>query len=296
MQARAPRVSVVISTYNRKDSLKRAIKSVLAQSFDDFEIIVVDDCSTEDNKKLVTSFGDERVKYHRLGVNSGHDGKPKNIGILDAQGEYVCFLDDDDIWRQDALKILLTYAVETGVEVAYGDYLIGGKIGWSLDFSAARLNQQNYIAMDTVIVKRDWLLKVGGFDEKVPKFKDWNLWLRLHKMGARFMHIPIIVTELPAVNEGSISEKFSHDKDEAGRYLPTYFNPADCLIYPEVTSIAARKPLRVAIYTMTMNRLEYTKRMCKAMDETAGYPFDWYVIDQGSTDGTARVDQRPYTR
>jgi glycosyltransferase involved in cell wall biosynthesis len=284
--ARVPKVSVIISTYNRKDSLKRAIKSVLAQSFDDFELLVVDDCSTEDVKKLVTSFGDERVQYFRTDVNSGHDGKPKNIGIKHAEGEYVCFLDDDDFWRVDALKILLTYAVETGVEVTYGDYTVGGKIGWSMEFSAARLNQHNFIAMDTVCVKRDWLLKVGGFDENVPKFKDWNLWLRMHKMGARFMHVPIIVCEVAAVSKDSISEKFQNEKDEHGRYLPTWFNPADCLIFPEQTILGPRKPLKVAVYTMAMNRLDYTKRMFKALDKTAGYPFDWYVIDQGSTDGT----------
>lgn len=279
------RVSVIISTYNRKRLLKQAIKSVLDQSMTDFELLVVDDCSTEDVETLVKSFGDPRVRYMRTEKNSGHDGHPKNLGIKAASGEYVCFLDDDDTYRRDALKILTTYAQETGVDVVYGDYLIGGKPGWSLDFSPALLTRRNFISMSVVCAKREALLAVGGFDEDVPKFKDWNLWIRIQKNGGRFMHVPIIVTEV-SVQEKSISSSFETDVDPEGNYLPTFFNPADCMIYPEKTVLGKRTPLKIAVYTLTMDRLEYTKRMYAALDKTAGYPFDWYVIDQGSKDGT----------
>lgn len=279
------RVSVIISTYNRKDRLKRAIKSVLDQSFVDFELIVVDDCSTQDVEKLVRSFGDPRVSYYRTEKNSGHDGLPKNLGISKATGEYVAFLDDDDKYRRDALRILTRYADEGKLDVVYGDYLIGDKVGWSVEFSVARLSQMNFISMCVAMVRREALLAVGGFDQDVPKFKDWNLWLRLQKNGAQFMHVPIIVSEVEIL-EDSVSQKFKTDTDESGRYLPTYFNPADCQIYPENTLLGKKKPLRVAVYTLTMNRLEYTKQMAKALESTAGYAFDWFVIDQGSKDGT----------
>lgn len=281
------RVSVIISTYDRYDGLRRAIKSVLRQSMQDFEIIVVDDCSPNHDQvaMLVEGFQDPRISLLRTRENTGHDGAPKNIGIIHAKGEYVAFLDDDDTWRPDALKILLTYAIESGRDVVYGDYLINGKPGWSIDFSVSRLSQMNYIAMDVAMVRRSALENVGGFDESVPKFKDWNLWLRLQKSGATFLHVPIIVAEVSA-GENSVSTKFEVKKDAQGHYLPTFFNPADCLIYPENTSLGSKKPLRVAIYTLTMDRLEYTKQMYKALNASAGYPFDWYVIDQGSKDGT----------
>lgn len=280
------RVSVIISTYNRKETLKKAIRSVLDQSMPDFELIVVDDCSPQDIEKLVASYGDPRVRYLRTEKNSGHDGLPKNLGIKNATGEYIAFLDDDDTYRRDALKILLAYADQSKSDVVYGDYLIDGKPGWSIDFSVQRLTQFNYISMCVAMVRRDSIMKVGGFDQDVPKFKDWNLWLRMQKSGATFMHIPIIVLEVCADSADSISAKFGNEKDEAGRYKPTYFNPADCLIYPENTILGPRKPLRVAVYTLTMNRLEYTKQMYKALWSTAGYSFDWFVIDQGSKDGT----------
>lgn len=279
------RVSVIISTYNRKDLVKRAIRSVLDQSVEDFELIVVDDCSTQDVETLVRSINDPRIVYIRTKENSGYDGLPKNLGILKATGEYVAFLDDDDVYRRDALKILLAYGRESAADVVYGDYLIDGKPGWSLDFSPGRLSKMNFISMSVAMARRSALLAVGGFDEDVPKFKDWNLWLRLQKNGARFLHIPIIVTEV-SQQEESVSNKFPVDADESGSYKPTYFSPADCKIWPDKTAIGERKPLRVALYTLTMNRLEYTKRMAASIDKLAGYPFDWYVIDQGSTDGT----------
>jgi len=283
----AARVSVIISTYNRAPLLKRAIKSVLEQSMDDLELIVVDDCSTEgDVERLVHSFGDARVKYVRTPENSGHDGRPKNLGIKAAEGEYVAFLDDDDFYRRDALKILLAYAAQSKMDLVYGDYLIDGQAGWSIDFSAARLAQMNFISMSVVMAKRAAVVKVGGFDEAVPKFKDWNLWLRMQKSGASFLHIPIIVSEVSGKTPGSISTKFSNERGADGMYKPTYFNPADCTIYPDKTSLGSRKPLKIAVYTLTMNRLEYTKRMAAALGSLAGYPFDWFIIDQGSTDGT----------
>lgn len=284
MQAR---VSIITATYNRPKLLKRAIKSVLAQTFEEWELIVVDDCSpTDAAERLVAGFNDPRIKYFRMPENSGHDGPPKNVGIAHATGEYIAFLDDDDEYMPEFLKVLLTYASQSQSDLTYGDYLIDGKVGWSVEFSATKLSQFNFIAQIVALVKRDILLKVGGFDEEVPKFKDWNLWLRIHKAGGSFLHVPIPVAKIHTT-EGSISAKYGAERDASGRYKPTYFNPADCLIYPNKTSLGARKPLRVAVYTLTMNRLEYTKRMALALDKLAGYVFDWYVIDQGSTDGTA---------
>ena len=95
----------------------------------------------------------------------------------------------------------------------------------------------------------------------------------------------IIVTEV-YTQEGSVSEKFHADRGEDGQIKPAYFSPADCTIYPDTTILGKRKPLKVAVYTLTMDRLDYTKQMYKALNKLAGLAFDWYVIDQGSKDGT----------
>lgn len=286
-----PEISIIISTYNRKKHLKNAIKSALNQSFDNIEVIVVDDCSTDGTEKLVQNYlaKDKRLRYFKMKENSGHDGRPKNFGILKAKGDYIMFLDDDDVQRPDAAKILRKYIEATECDVAYGDYLIGEgkkkKPGWSVNFQVALLTQMNYISMPSVMIKRKSLLEVGGFDEDIPKFKDWNLWLRLQKNGCGFIHIPIIVAECNIL-KNSISVNHQSEVDENGLLKPTYFNPADCLIYPEHTIIGKPKEKKVAIFTLTLDRLDYTKQMYDAMKNTAGYPFDWFVVDQASTDGT----------
>lgn len=294
-----PQVSVIISTYNRPDLLKRSIFSVMNQTFKDFELLVVDDYSADakKNKETVEEFKDERVRYILLEGNHGSDSHPKNIGIKEAKGKYVTFLDDDDTYRPEALHILHTYAEETDADVTYGDYLIGAdkrKPGWSLDFSAKFLAKRNFIAMCVVMCKRDMLLKVGGFDEDVPKFKDWNLWLRIQKAAGIFIHVPILVSDI-LDHEDTISARYKVKHDDQGNYLPILlnedgterelFNPADCKIFPEKTVLGPKPPLRVAIYTLTMNRLELTKIMAESL-KTAGCAFDWFIIDQGSKDGT----------
>ncbi len=276
-------ISVIISTYNRPKLLKRAIKSVLNQSFKDFEIIVVDDHS---DKKA--NFNNPKIKYFYLDENHGSDSYPKNFGISKAKGNYIAFLDDDDTFRRDALKILYNYITLSEADIVYGDYINHNKeksAGWSVDFNLQILAKMNYIAMSTVLVKKDALLEVGGFDENVPRFKDWNLWIRLAKRGFRFLHISIPVVDV-YYQKKSISKKYNVKCDKWGFSLPTFFDPADCPIYASKTLLGEEKPLKVALFTLTMNRLDYTKDCFAQIKKTAGYPYTHFVIDNNSTDGT----------
>lgn len=284
-----PKISVIISTFNRVDKLKRAIKSVLKQEFTDFELIIVDDCSTDKTRKFLKTLKDERIKIILRDKNYGHDGRPKNEAIKIATGGYIAFLDDDDEYYPEALKILHTYAIHTDADVIYGDYMNeekGVKVpGWSIHFDANLLSRQNYIAMCVVIIKKEKLFEVGGFNENIPKFKDWNLWIRLQKNGCNFAHIPIIITKVHQ-SKDTISNRVKNETTEDGHILPTYFSPPNCKIYSDKTVLGEAKKPKVAIFTLTLDRLEYTKQMYKSLIKTAGYDFDWYVIDQGSTDGT----------
>ena len=99
-----PKVSVVISTHNRREMLKRAIDSVLKQTFQDFEIIVVDD-GNEPAEEVAKSFSDARIRYVRHEIP--HRGAPaaRNTGIRSSQGEFVAFLDDDDEWLPLKLQL-----------------------------------------------------------------------------------------------------------------------------------------------------------------------------------------------
>jgi len=95
-----PKVSVIICTYNREELIKRAIKSVLSQSFSDYELIIIDDASTDDIKSVILSFNDSRIKYFRNETNRGIT-KSRNKGCQIAVGDYIAMLDSDDWWLDD---------------------------------------------------------------------------------------------------------------------------------------------------------------------------------------------------
>lgn len=294
-------VSIILTTYNRAKLLPRAIESVLTQSDKDFELIIVDDASTDGTQKVIGKYAkkDSRIVPLYLQENHGSDSYPKNIAIKMAKGDYICFLDDDDMYRIDAVKILRKYLENSGADAVYGDYLnntLEGKkeIGWSMDFNPGMLAKMNFISMGVIMLKRSAVMEVGGFDETIPKFKDWNLWLRMQKRGFKFMHVPIIVLEV-FQQEQSISNKHKVKYGPNGEYFPIIlnedgtetelFNPADCKIWPTKTVIGSEPEIKVALFTLTMDRLDYTKQMAESL-KRAGYPYDWFVIDQGSKDGT----------
>ena len=99
----SPRVSVIITTHNRADMLPRAVDSVLAQTFQDYEIIIVDDCSTDHTPEVIAKFDDPRIRSFRHEVNK-RQAAAINTGILNALGEYMAFLDDDDEWLPSKLE------------------------------------------------------------------------------------------------------------------------------------------------------------------------------------------------
>jgi glycosyltransferase involved in cell wall biosynthesis len=92
-----PKVSVIIITYNRADLLSRAINSVLFQDYQDFELLIIDDASTDNTSEIVRAFNDNRIKYYLNEKNLGI-AKSRNKGISLAVGEYIAMLDSDDYW------------------------------------------------------------------------------------------------------------------------------------------------------------------------------------------------------
>src|SRR3989344_2456358 len=103
-------ISIIIPTYNRAKLLRRAIESVLKQTFQDFELLVVDDGSTDNTNEVVMEYAskDKRVFYISQ-ENSGGASRPKNTGIKTARGEYIAILDSDDEWMQNKLEVQLRH-------------------------------------------------------------------------------------------------------------------------------------------------------------------------------------------
>ncbi len=188
------KVSVIIPVYNRPILLRRAVKSVLAQTYQNFEIIVVDDGSSEDVTKVVHGFHDERLKYIRHLENKGA-AAARNTGIRIAQGEYIAFLDADDEWFPKKLESQLQ-VFESGssqLGLMYGGYIVVSKDGKMI--RAFRPQCKGWVYEDlllgkcikttsTIICKRVVFEKTGMFDELLPPTEDYDMWLRIARYYA----------------------------------------------------------------------------------------------------------------
>lgn len=186
------KVSVIIPTYNRADLLPRAIESALSQTFGDFELIVVDDGSTDNTKQVVEEFQkkDERIKYIWQ-ENSGAPARPKNTGIKNAKGEYIAFLDHDDEWLLEKLEKqleLFQNSKKSELGLVGCDALIfdGNKLQkyvtprYQDRFVFDKLLEGNFIwSASSVLVKKEVFQNIGLHDEKLKMVDDWDLWIRI---------------------------------------------------------------------------------------------------------------------
>jgi glycosyltransferase involved in cell wall biosynthesis len=186
-----------VPCYNRAALLKRAVNSVLAQTLTDFELIIVDDGSTDDTAGVLRQFSDVRIRLLRNDENEGA-ARARNRGIQAARGEWVAFLDSDDEWLPQRLECQME-AMERGsteAAVAYCPIVVhsrkGGKVsqplralpeGAVLDDLLRNLRPPTASAF---MVKRRALLEVGGFDEAMSSGHDIDLWLRLAQEGYHF--------------------------------------------------------------------------------------------------------------
>jgi glycosyltransferase involved in cell wall biosynthesis len=186
--SRKPRVSVVIPTFNSSAMVKEAIQSVLSQTYRDFEVVVIDDGSTDNTEAVVRGFG-EPVRYFKQ-KNQGVSAA-RNAGIQQSLGEYIAFLDSDDLWLPEKLaeeipaldddpKIGLVYcdwSVTSGDAVLQSSYLkdLPAASGYVFD----DLIQSGFILTSGVVVRRACLDNVGDFDKSLAIAQDYDLWLRI---------------------------------------------------------------------------------------------------------------------
>lgn len=181
------RYSVVIPTYNRKNHLVHAIESVLGQTFNDLELIVVDDGSSDGTCSVVESYSDFRIKYVRI----PHKGVSfaRNTGIRLAEGEYIAFLDSDDRWLDNKLEITEQYIDRYPEIFLFHTEELWYRKGKLLGQKKKHRKYSGYIyekclplcciGMSTTIAKRELFLKSGMFDTALPACEDYDLWLRV---------------------------------------------------------------------------------------------------------------------
>jgi glycosyltransferase involved in cell wall biosynthesis len=181
------KVSAIIPTYNRLPMLKEAVDSILAQEFEDIELIVVDDGSTDGTSEEIKKCGG-RVKLLQQPQNRGVSAA-RNRGILQARGKYIAFLDSDDLWAKDKLKTQVTFLEDNPqYPLCYTDeiWIRKGKrvnprikhskySGWIFE----KCLPLCIISPSSAVIRRTVFSKVGLFDEALPVCEDYDLWLRI---------------------------------------------------------------------------------------------------------------------
>lgn len=190
-----PAASVIIPTLNRVDSLKRAVDSALNQTLRDLEIITVNDGSTDGTSAYLASVQDPRFHYSEFAENRGGSAA-RNEGIKKAQGEFVAFLDDDDVWETTKLEEQLTAMNRENAGLCYTGVTkrtFGGRIKRYIFKKPRFTNPIKSIMSDNffgitsaVMVRRELLEKTGGFDPALPAMQDWDLYIRLLENGCSF--------------------------------------------------------------------------------------------------------------
>lgn len=184
-----PLVSVIIPTYNRANFLPRAIKSVLFQTFKDFEIIIADDGSTDNTNKVVKRFNDKRIIYVHSEINKGAP-TARNAGLRIANGEFIAFLDSDDEWLPEKLRkqVGMIENLPKSVGLIYTDVIrvfqrTGEIIQKNVPHFQGNVSREIimncFIASPTPLIRKECFQKVGGFDERLPAHQEWDMFIRI---------------------------------------------------------------------------------------------------------------------
>ena len=187
-----PKVSIIIPTYNREEFITETINSVLNQTYKDFEIIVVDDGSTDNTKQKLEPFK-SRIKL--IEQKNSERAVARNNGVKNSSGEYIAFLDSDDLWIKNKLEnqtnfldekkdFILTYGQsfrinEHGKPIKTAKRQIHGYSGNVFE----ELLFRNFIVSATPLIRREHFERTTGFQTKYVPYEDWEFWIRLSLLG-----------------------------------------------------------------------------------------------------------------
>lgn len=322
-KANYPLVSVIIPTFNRPDMLRDAINSVLKQTLQDLEIIVVNDAG-EDVSGIIHSFNDNRIKLIRHPVNRGL-ASARTTGIKNASGQYIALLDDDDIFYPDHLETAVGELGETqrvvytdAVRATYqkkgdGYELADKKTPYSMDYDRNKLLLGNIAPVNCFVFDRTLAIKAGLFDETLSTLEDWDFWIRLSAL-APFKHINKPTVQVNWRTDGTTmtssrqaefhkNRKAIYDRNmaeinripnakEIMAEFQAIWSGDERKSVPEVTVNTETNKGIVSIIILTFNQLEYTKKCVQGLRRHTPQPHEIIFVDNGSTDGTRKYLQK----
>jgi len=269
----SPKVSVVLTTYNRAKYLKEAIDSIIKQGMQDWELIIVDDGSTDHTKALVSSYSDLRIKYY----NFGHNGESfsRNIGNLISRGDIIVVADAETISLPNRLEVICRELEKTGADILYSSmfYLDSdGKMERmpSQPFLYERLKETNFIYHPTVTYRREVAMKCP-YDEESESFEDYSMYFQAVDKGYKFHSIEEQLVMHQLHDRQSLSSKGSGTEKGA---VPSY----------KLTS-----PM-VSVIIPTRNRPGFLKEALESVLSQTYKNYEIIVVDDGGEDVSEMIN------
>lgn len=312
-------VSVVVPTYNREKQIERAIRSVLKQTYDNYEIIVVDDGSTDSTQEVVEQIADNRIHYIRLAHNHGAC-HARNVGVQSSRSDYIAFLDSDDEWMSDKLELQMRKIMESSENTGLVYCRMSGEsrdqekrnicpsYDWPNDVPLEGdlfrvLLWRNFIGTPTMLVRKSCLLSVGGFDETLRCLQDWELVLRI----ARKWYVGFVDKVLVEVHKtaNSVSSDVKEHFRSRCYMVSKYYREMDEIKMLEDVKKDIIKNARVynmqeevqawlgnemvSIIIPTYNRAEVIGRAVASILRQTYDDFEIIIVDDGSVDNTQEI-------
>lgn len=211
-----PLVSIIIPCYNASDTIVQTIESVISQTYQNWELFIIDDCSTDNSAEIIARYveRDNRIKYFKTEQPSGSPSLPRNIGIDNSEGKYIAFLDSDDVWLPDKLEKQMAFMIANNYALTYSYYE-------KIDYSGNRndriiktrnkttyenLLKSNSIPLLTSIVSLD-AIGVVRF-KQIPQ-EDFCFWLDIVKHGYNAYNLQEVTALYRVVDNSRSAKKIS---------------------------------------------------------------------------------------
>lgn len=205
-------VSIVMPSYNSQEFIKNSIESVLNQTYQSWELLIVDDCSTDNTVEIIKSFQDKRIRLFQNGINSGA-AVSRNKALKEAKGKWIAFLDSDDLWLPTKLEEQLQFMVENNFAFTYTDYRICANGKWENVIHTApnkigfrKIKKYCYFSTITVVydLEKIGLIQIGN----IKKNNDYAMWLQILKKTDGYRYPKCLSSYIKHENSISSGSKF----------------------------------------------------------------------------------------
>jgi len=303
----SPQISVIVPTYNRPEMLAEALESILKQTFNNFEIVVVNDAGMSVEDLVLKLNKEKNITYVSHAKNRGL-AAARNTGIRAARGKYIALLDDDDLFYPNHLEtamahvseetpVIYTDAIRATYEKHKDSYrLVGKKVPYSIDFERDKLLVGNIAPVNCFVFERERGLGAGLFDEALTTLEDWDYWIRLSK-ECTFRHIAKVTAQVNWRTDGttmtsSLGAEFGKNREKIYKRYQKEISKIDDIesILKEFEKIWGEDDnsgqFLVSIIILVCNQIAYTRKCMESIIKHTNVPFELIVVDNASTDGT----------